>query len=94
MRRVVFQIPAINPERGFDWDTLLAHEDQIGLPNPFMLSDRQSAQSSIESAASLGDELLMSSDFVCSTDTITAALPCFFLLPKSNNTLLIKKPLK
>ena len=30
-------------------------------------------------------------DFLCSSDTLTATLPSFFLLPKSNNNLLIKK---
>ena len=30
-------------------------------------------------------------DLLCSSDTLTATLSSFFLLPKSNNTLLIKK---
>ena len=32
-------------------------------------------------------------DLLCTSDTFTAALSSFFLLPKSNNTLLIKKSL-
>lgn len=59
MGRVVFQIPPINAKRGLNGNTLLADEEEVGLPNTVVLGHRKSAESPVEGPASPSEQLLV-----------------------------------
>lgn len=82
MRRVVFEVPAINPKLGLDWDTLLAHEHEVGFTNPMVLSHLERAEASVQGAPGSGEELQFRLDlnFLRSflpIDSVTALSPSF-----------------
>lgn len=59
MGRVIFQVPSINAKRSLNRNTLLADEDEVGLPDTVVLGHRKRAESPIEGPASPSEQLLV-----------------------------------